>query len=102
MTEPGFVVVWWNDFELATVYGPLEADAIQDFIDAYPDDEYDDVIGYSASDLAVNLGEMLQRIDAPLTPDGNYDFWVNDPDGVGEEDGEHSLYRITIVKVEES
>lgn len=97
MKEPGFVVVWWDQFERATIWGPIEPDAIQDFIDAYPEDEYDDVIGYSPSDLAVNLGEMFSRVDAPFTEDGNYDFWVNDPAGLNKDRGRRMQYRVTMV-----
>lgn len=99
ITEPGFVAVWQGGYCSAILYGPIEPDAIQDFIDSYPDDEFDDVIGYAASELAVQLGEMFARIDAPLTREGNMDFFVNDPALVGKEESGAVLYRLTMVPV---
>jgi len=99
LTKPGFVIVWQDEFKAAVVYGPIAADAIQDFIDSYPDDDHDDVIGYSASETAAELGALMVGHQTPPNKDGDLLFWVNDANKVGQDGDNGEWYRLTLEKV---
>lgn len=100
--DEGYAVAWYDNYEVAVIYGPIPADAIQDWIDTWPDTDdigFDECIGYSLSDLAVNMGEFFSRIQTPTDADGNYYFPVNDPDAVGQEDQGGRMFLLTAVEV---
>ena len=98
--DEGYAVAWYSGCETAVIYGPIPADEIQDWIDNWPDiddSDFDDCVGYSLSDLAMNLGEFFNRIQAPADKDGNYFFPINDPTLVGKEDQSTRTFVLTAV-----